>query len=845
MEKKYMYDAFISYRHTELDKFVAENLHKYMEAFKLPKSILKSGKASRTSIERVFRDKDELPLASNLEDPIINALINSEYLIVICSPRLKESMWCKKEIETFIQYHGREKILAVLVEGEPKESFPEELLYTEEYFYYPDGTLGVTRKSIEPLAADVRGSNKKEILKALKTELLRLLAPMFSVNYDDLKQRHRERKMKKIVAVSVSAAIICLLIGIASTIAALHIKNQKEEISSQAKEISAQAEEINNQNQILLENQAKNLAEKSLDLLDEGDRIGAIQIAGYALTEYEGITMPYTPEAKYALTESLHVYDSGNIVKAQYQLVSDGVIEFMSVAPDGKTVVTIDKNKGIYIWDIASGVLIDVLSDIDILFYERDLVYVDSDRLAYLSNDGTVHIYNISTKQIDGVIEADDVMGISSDLKGGYLAISSIGHNTIYDMTTLQALYTFDAANDQSQDYECYFSDNNIMIYTETQSGEFNEETDDDLSTEETDVVEETDKVKTKLNFVNLTNGTVYATQTIDYKYITDIDYMGQQVYVIAYDSFEGIQKVETGIFSCSLSDGTIVWKNILEDKFITGMKLPYVDDATDILVYSSLEMFLLDKTTGQEKGRFASGSGIAGTGVYTDSDRYMVFSRSGEFGLLYAKEKEFLVMEYIFDCKSQDVNTFKGASGCFLVLSSNDNKVTVYKVSANPDMTPYVGEYLPVDDIEDEEIDSGEEAEKLGLEKSALVKHIMYSPDKSVVFVSYSDSTLEIYNVSDMTLIETITGIEDEINRYLGTDNEGSIYIAGDTQGYCLDNNLKLTAKIENLLMVDVDNNQMIVGNTDNMYSIPIYTTEELLDMVPTYTEEINEQAD
>lgn len=91
MEKKYLYDAFISYRHAELDKFVAENLHRYMESFKPPKSILKSGKTSRTRIERVFRDKDELPLTSNLEDPIINAIIQSEYLIVICSPRLKES----------------------------------------------------------------------------------------------------------------------------------------------------------------------------------------------------------------------------------------------------------------------------------------------------------------------------------------------------------------------------------------------------------------------------------------------------------------------------------------------------------------------------------------------------------------------------------------------------------------------------------------------------------------------------------------------------------------------------------------------------------------------------------
>ena len=49
-------------------------------------------------------------------------------MIVICPPRLKESRWCLKEIETFISMHGREKVLAILIEGESAESFPEELL---------------------------------------------------------------------------------------------------------------------------------------------------------------------------------------------------------------------------------------------------------------------------------------------------------------------------------------------------------------------------------------------------------------------------------------------------------------------------------------------------------------------------------------------------------------------------------------------------------------------------------------------------------------------------------------------------------------------------------------------
>ncbi len=170
-----MYDAFISYRHSELDSFVAATLHKQLESFKLPRGVLRNKiremrqpeageqqskeltKEVKTRIHRVFRDKEELPLATNLADPIREALQNSEYLIVICSPRLPESMWCRKEIETFIEMHDREHVLAVLAEGEPAASFPEELLYREAEEKQPDGSILKVKIPVEPLASDVRG----------------------------------------------------------------------------------------------------------------------------------------------------------------------------------------------------------------------------------------------------------------------------------------------------------------------------------------------------------------------------------------------------------------------------------------------------------------------------------------------------------------------------------------------------------------------------------------------------------------------------------------------------------------------------------------------------------------
>ena len=201
-EINYTYDAFISYRHTEPDKSVAERLHRLLETFKIPKSILKN--TNKKKIQRVFRDRDELHTSSNLADNISAALESSEYLIVICSPRTPQSQWVLKEIETFKKLHGQDKILALLIEGEPKDSFPEQLRFVKEVKTLEGGSVIESTVEVEPLAADIRAATEKEMFKKLKTEVLRLLAPMLNCTYDDLKQRHKERLVKTILTASIS-----------------------------------------------------------------------------------------------------------------------------------------------------------------------------------------------------------------------------------------------------------------------------------------------------------------------------------------------------------------------------------------------------------------------------------------------------------------------------------------------------------------------------------------------------------------------------------------------------------------------------------------------------------------
>lgn len=198
----YIYDAFISYRHLQLDKAVAKSLHTLIETYRIPASIRK--RIGKQKMGKVFRDEEELPLSANLSDNIEDALRGSEWLIVICTPALLESKWCMQEIDYFISLGRREKILVVLADGTPETSFPPQLR-----------TRVVNGRTIdvEPIAAVVTAPDTKGSLKLLRREKLRILAPMLGVGYDDLRRRARQRKIRLTAAVASAVLVAGVLFG--------------------------------------------------------------------------------------------------------------------------------------------------------------------------------------------------------------------------------------------------------------------------------------------------------------------------------------------------------------------------------------------------------------------------------------------------------------------------------------------------------------------------------------------------------------------------------------------------------------------------------------------------------
>ena len=257
MSKQEQYDAFISYRHCLPDSEIASRLQKKLESFRLPKDIAE--KTGKSKLKSVFLDETELSVSDDLSVELSAALLNSEYLIAVCSPEYLKSKWCMREIQTFLDYKGRKKILLVLADGEPETAFPKILMYENVYSSDAYGKVTKSRVFKEPLAADCRGETSKERKEKIDIAVVRLISSIMGIRYDDLQQRHR----KEIQARKRNRTLLAFtLLGLIIAICLVFIFM----IAGKNKEIAQQNEAIALQNEIITQKYADSLAATSDNL---------------------------------------------------------------------------------------------------------------------------------------------------------------------------------------------------------------------------------------------------------------------------------------------------------------------------------------------------------------------------------------------------------------------------------------------------------------------------------------------------------------------------------------------------------------------------------------------------
>lgn len=444
MEEGKEYYAFISYKRE--DEKWAKWLQDKLEHYKFPTNL--NGRTDLPkSIRPTFRDVTDLK-PGLLAEEINNALSNSEWLIVVCSPRAAKSPWVCKEAQAYIGFGRSDHIIPFVIEGNP---FSNDTA-TE---CYPEALLNLTG-SKELLAANINEMGRD-------AAAIKVVARMFNLRFDALWQRfEREQRRKRWmwIAGSILIALLGLSIGgyfvrqngiiesqkerlqqdsITMANHLLHISTQNDSIASQNSLILSQRDSIEHSvrqlqlsnkllaeerdnvlraNWKMMESQSRAVAEKSFELINNGDFYTARIIAAKVLpSEFPYNKRPYMPIAEAAIRQA-YQYDSGILGQQGFSPVS------VNYSPDDKFVVSGSIGGDVIIWDSEKGCishkLLSHTNTISKVSYSSDGKYVFS-----ASWDGTIFLSNIITGEVKSRKVVDHINSASFSKKGDYISVSS------------------------------------------------------------------------------------------------------------------------------------------------------------------------------------------------------------------------------------------------------------------------------------------------------------------------------------------------------------------------------------------------------------------------------------
>lgn len=380
MAVKNYYYAFISYSH--IDKEYAEWLHERFEKYHLPSSIIEKKPDLPQEYSPVFLDNKELS-SGRLEKELYQALENSTWLVVLCSPASAISDYVDPEIRHFIESHKNRKdrngnsqtrenriehIVPVIVSGIPysnneEQCFPKKLIELKE------------DEGIDLLAID----GKRQMLTqndinedGWEKSFIRILSYMLEIPFDELWDRR-------------------------------------------TREIEEERRKLKEQNDRLYIAQSRFVAEKAEELIKKGDSFLARYLAIKVLPNNENPDRPIVAEAERLLRKSLERNNAilrGHTHSAMASVFSKDGSKIYSIALDGYLCV----------WNATNG---------ELLFREKRhtrggtsiCISPDGKSITTASYDKTVLIWNAETykNKSTPLVHSDPVLQTVYSSDGQYI----------------------------------------------------------------------------------------------------------------------------------------------------------------------------------------------------------------------------------------------------------------------------------------------------------------------------------------------------------------------------------------------------------------------------------------
>ena len=183
--EQYRYFAFISYSRKDIKW--AKWLQKALQNYMLPSKLIRTHKELPKRITPVFRDQQDIS-GNVLEDALHNALDDSRYLILICSPNSARSIYVNEEVRYFVSLGRQNQIIPLIVDGTAFSANPETECFPE---------------ALRAITPELLGINVQEYGKRMA--FLRIVSTMLHIHHDEIVKRDGTRRLIHRLAVSFAA----------------------------------------------------------------------------------------------------------------------------------------------------------------------------------------------------------------------------------------------------------------------------------------------------------------------------------------------------------------------------------------------------------------------------------------------------------------------------------------------------------------------------------------------------------------------------------------------------------------------------------------------------------------
>lgn len=391
IDNGYTYFAFISHKSEDIG--VAKRLRRSLQMYRLPAATHKRYPKLQRRCSPVFLDSSDLT-PGFLDKGLREEVSSSKFLIIICSAHAHaESRYLDDELRYFLESGGTpDRVIPFIVDkcdAPEKECFPQGLIDLCE-----DQTI------VGPNIFD----------DGWHSAVLKVVARMHGIKRVELENDDRRRRNHLFLAIGLSVTLVSIAFG-------LYNSYMNEQISQNYEQA--------------LHNQSVYLASEAWGMLDQGDRLGAIELALAALPTDQNDTREPVTQAEYVLQQATNAYvptttssiAAHNTYGAVRSFLSQSKIAQMTTSDDGTYLATRDESELVQVFQISSGNRVFESQTKDETLCDIGLV----GKTLVISSSTAITAYDLTSNKEMWHFELDEKTGTSEDV----IVTCSLGDDTI------------------------------------------------------------------------------------------------------------------------------------------------------------------------------------------------------------------------------------------------------------------------------------------------------------------------------------------------------------------------------------------------------------------------------